>query len=69
MYVINLDLISLNVCGRGSYFQVGNEVKMNMTVEDAYQRTLETVLDWISAHVNMSKSQVYFRSFAPVHFR
>lgn len=53
----------------GSYFQVGNEVKMNMTVEDAYRRSLETVLDWISAHVNMSKSQVYFRSYAPVHFR
>ncbi|KAI3439441.1 PMR5N domain-containing protein [Psidium guajava] len=53
----------------GSYFQVGNEVKMNMTVEDAYQRSLETVLDWISGHVNMSKSQVYFRSYAPVHFR
>ncbi|OWM77911.1 protein trichome birefringence-like 11 [Punica granatum] len=53
----------------GCHFQVGPEVKMNMSVEDAYRQSIETVIDWISAHVNTSKTQVYFRSYAPVHFR
>ncbi|KAA8543223.1 hypothetical protein F0562_021282 [Nyssa sinensis] len=52
----------------GSYFQVGEEVKMEMSVESAYQRSIETLLNWIGTEVNMSKTQVFFRSYAPVHF-
>ncbi|PQQ11639.1 ribulose bisphosphate carboxylase/oxygenase activase chloroplastic [Prunus yedoensis var. nudiflora] len=32
---------------RDCYFQEGEEVKMNMTVENAYCRSIETVVDWI----------------------
>lgn len=42
---------------------------MNMSVEDAFKKSIETVVDWIGTHVNMSKTQVYFRTYAPVHFR
>uniref|UniRef100_A0A5B7CCZ4 Uncharacterized protein n=1 Tax=Davidia involucrata TaxID=16924 RepID=A0A5B7CCZ4_DAVIN len=53
----------------GCYFQEGEEVKMEMSVESAYRRSIETLLNWIGTEVNMSKTQVFFRSYAPVHFR
>jgi len=54
---------------RGSYFQEGEEVKLEMGVEDAYRKSIETVVNWIQLEVNASKTQVFFRTFAPVHFR
>lgn len=42
---------------------------MEMSIESAYRRSIETVMDWIESEVNMSKTQVFFRSYAPVHFR
>ncbi|XP_062022610.1 protein trichome birefringence-like 10 [Rosa rugosa] len=52
----------------GCYFQEGEEIKMNMTVKTAYQRSMETLLDWIDSEVNISKTYVLFRTYAPVHF-
>ncbi|XLR35329.1 hypothetical protein S83_063229, partial [Arachis hypogaea] len=52
----------------GCYFQQGMEVKMEMKVEDAYRKSMETVLNWIQDTVNLNKSQVFFRTYAPVHF-
>ncbi|KAF2284142.1 hypothetical protein GH714_019521 [Hevea brasiliensis] len=53
----------------GTYFQEGTEVKLEMRVEQAYHRSIETVFQWIQNQVNTSKTQVFFRTFAPVHFR
>ncbi|CAI0433346.1 unnamed protein product [Linum tenue] len=53
----------------GCYFQEGEEIKMDMSVEDAYRRSIETLMGWIHREVNMNKTQVYFRTYAPVHFR
>ncbi|KZV37966.1 hypothetical protein F511_28591 [Dorcoceras hygrometricum] len=53
----------------GCYFQEGSEVKMGMTVESAFRRSLETVMDWIRREVDAAKTQVFFRTYAPVHFR
>jgi len=44
-------------------------VKLEMGVEDAYRKSIETVVNWIQLEVNASKTQVFFRTFAPVHFR
>ncbi|PRQ26131.1 putative PMR5 domain, PC-Esterase [Rosa chinensis] len=52
----------------GCYFQEGEQIKMNMTVKTAYQRSMETLLDWIDSEVNISKTYVLFRTYAPVHF-
>lgn len=54
---------------RGCYFQEGAKVKMEMEVDTAYIKSLDTVLDWIHREVNTSKTQVFFRTYAPVHFR
>lgn len=54
---------------RGCYFEEGNQVKMEMSVDDAYQRSIRTLLEWVHKEVNRSKTQVIFRTYAPVHFR
>lgn len=53
----------------GCYFQVGDEVKVEMSVQSAYRRSIKTLFDWINNEVNTSRSQVIFRTYAPVHFR
>ncbi|KAL6497806.1 hypothetical protein OROHE_026956 [Orobanche hederae] len=53
----------------GCYFQEGSNVKMDMEVDCAYQKALETVVNWINREVNITKTQVFFRTYAPVHFR
>ncbi|CAL5193636.1 unnamed protein product [Lathyrus oleraceus] len=53
----------------GCYFQIGNEVNMNMSTEDAFRISVETVVDWIAREVNRNKTYVLFRTYAPVHFR
>ncbi|KAI8574552.1 hypothetical protein RHMOL_Rhmol01G0363500 [Rhododendron molle] len=53
----------------GTYFQEGEELKIKISVESAFRRAMETLVDWIYSDVNLSKTQVLFRSYAPVHFR
>ncbi|KAI8005457.1 Protein trichome birefringence-like 11 [Camellia lanceoleosa] len=53
----------------GNYFQEGAEVKTEMKIDSAYRKSLDTVVDWIHREVNTSKTQVLFRTYAPVHFR
>ncbi|XP_028795187.1 protein trichome birefringence-like 11 isoform X2 [Neltuma alba] len=53
----------------GCYFQQGSEIKWDMRVEDAFQRSIKTVLKWVQEAVNPNKTQVFFRTYAPVHFR
>lgn len=42
---------------------------MNMSTEDAFRRSVETVVDWITRELNRNKTYVLFRTYAPVHFR
>uniref|UniRef100_A0A0E0BFA7 Uncharacterized protein n=1 Tax=Oryza glumipatula TaxID=40148 RepID=A0A0E0BFA7_9ORYZ len=53
----------------GTYFQEGDAVKMDMTVGDAYKRSIQTLFGWLHNEVNSSKTHVIFRTYAPVHFR
>jgi len=42
---------------------------MRMKIEHAYRRAMKTVMKWIQEEVDANKTQVFFRTFAPVHFR
>ncbi|KAL7112866.1 hypothetical protein ACP275_04G027900 [Erythranthe tilingii] len=53
----------------GCYFQEGTDIKMDMTVENAFRRSMKTLIDWIRHEVNLSKTHLIFRAYAPVHFR
>ncbi|XP_039043027.1 protein trichome birefringence-like 10 [Hibiscus syriacus] len=54
---------------RGCYFQQGMEMNLNMDITAAFRKSIETLLDFIHGQVNTSKTQVYFRTYAPQHFR
>ncbi|KAG6529546.1 protein trichome birefringence-like 10 [Zingiber officinale] len=53
----------------GCYFQEGDQVKTKMSVENAYQRSIQTLFKWIHKEVNRNRTQVIFRTYAPSHFR
>jgi len=54
--------------GWGAYFREGDEVKLDMTVSDAYRRSIQTLFDWVRKEVNTSKTQAIFRTYSPSHF-
>ncbi|KAJ6849658.1 protein trichome birefringence-like 11 [Iris pallida] len=47
----------------------GGEVKTEVSIESAFQRSIETLFDWINKELDTSRTQVIFRTYAPVHFR
>ncbi|KAF6159363.1 hypothetical protein GIB67_032134, partial [Kingdonia uniflora] len=49
----------------GYYFQEAEDVKMNMTVESAYRKSINTMLKCTHTEVNMSNTHVFFRIYAP----
>eukprot|EP01018_Ginkgo_biloba_P029153 Gb_23719 [translate_table: standard] len=53
----------------GCYFQKGVTVNMTMDVHTAFQKSIKTLVEWIHREVNTEKTHVFFRSYAPVHFR
>ncbi|KAK4376282.1 hypothetical protein RND71_006959 [Anisodus tanguticus] len=53
----------------GCYFQQGGDVDMTMSIETAYRKSILRLVDWIGHEVNMTKTHVVFRTYAPVHFR
>lgn len=54
---------------RGCYFEEGGVVKMNMSIESAYEKSVETLLNWINKEIDTNKTQVMFRGYSPVHLR
>ncbi|KAK4492540.1 hypothetical protein RD792_003352 [Penstemon davidsonii] len=53
----------------GCYFQEGSKIKMEMSVEKAFERSTKTLMNWINREVNLSRTHLIFRTYAPVHFR
>ncbi|KAM0902159.1 hypothetical protein ACQ4PT_019484 [Festuca glaucescens] len=51
-----------------AYFREGDEVKMDMSVNDAYRRSIQTLFDWLHREVNSTKTQAIFRTYSPSHF-
>lgn len=42
---------------------------MEMDLRTAFQKSIETLVDFVSSQVDTNKTQVLFRTYAPVHFR
>ncbi|TVU37478.1 hypothetical protein EJB05_10794, partial [Eragrostis curvula] len=47
----------------------GKKLRMNMSVEDAYQRAMNTLQKWIQKEVNASKTLIVLRTYSPAHIR
>ncbi|XP_050237010.1 protein trichome birefringence-like 6 [Mercurialis annua] len=52
-----------------NYYQEGNLVHPKLDVSTAFRRALTTWASWVDRHVNPRKTQVFFRSSSPSHFR
>lgn len=52
-----------------NYYQEGNQVHPRLDVSMAFRRALMTWASWVDRHINPRKTQVFFRSSAPSHFR
>ncbi|EEF47264.1 conserved hypothetical protein [Ricinus communis] len=52
-----------------NYYQEGNQVHPKLDVSTAFRRALMTWASWVDRHINPRKTQVFFRSSAPSHFR
>ncbi|OMP05035.1 hypothetical protein COLO4_09112 [Corchorus olitorius] len=53
----------------GCYFQEGSEVKMDMDLETAFHKAIETLVHFVTNRVDPNRTQVLLRTYAPVHFR
>ncbi|KAK6260110.1 hypothetical protein SCA6_014584 [Theobroma cacao] len=54
---------------RGCYFQEGTNVNLKMDLATAFQKSIETLVDFVHSQVNTNKTQVFFRTYAPSHYR
>lgn len=73
-----LHLSSIHECGvkyyiffidRGCYFQVGNSVKLGMSIATAFRTALNTWASWVDNMINPNRTHVFFRTFEPSHWR
>ncbi|CAN6200065.1 unnamed protein product [Urochloa humidicola] len=55
--------------GLGCYFQDGKKLRVNMSVEDAYQRAMGTLQKWVHKEVNATRTLVALRTYSPAHVR
>ncbi|XP_044969518.1 protein trichome birefringence-like 10 isoform X2 [Hordeum vulgare subsp. vulgare] len=51
------------------YFQEGKRLRLDMSVEEAYQRAMDTVHEWVQKEVDGSKTLAVFRTYSPAHNR
>ncbi|KAH7387424.1 hypothetical protein KP509_16G022300 [Ceratopteris richardii] len=52
----------------GCYFQVGKHVNMSMSLSEGHKRAMQTWRKWVEAKVDLRRTQIFFRTYAPVHF-
>ncbi|KAH7282090.1 hypothetical protein KP509_35G011700 [Ceratopteris richardii] len=50
------------------YFQVGRNVNKSINVRQGFQMSMETWRRWVASNIDPLKTQVFFRTYAPVHF-
>ncbi|KQK14895.1 hypothetical protein BRADI_1g19320v3 [Brachypodium distachyon] len=51
------------------YFQDGKKLRLDMGVEAAYQRAMETLQRWVLEEVDATKTLAVFRTYSPAHNR
>ncbi|KAF8401330.1 hypothetical protein HHK36_012264 [Tetracentron sinense] len=52
-----------------NYYQEGVQVHPHLDVSTAFRKALMTWASWVDKHITPGKTQVFFRSSAPTHFR
>ncbi|KAJ3671371.1 hypothetical protein LUZ60_007450 [Juncus effusus] len=52
----------------GNYFQVGQVLNKTMDVKEAFQKSMETIISWALSSPKLAESNIFLRSYAPIHF-
>ncbi|WJX53695.1 Protein trichome berefringence-like 7 [Trifolium repens] len=52
----------------GVYFQVGNSLKLGMSIPSAYKIALQTWTSWVERKIDKKRTRVFFRTFEPSHW-
>ncbi|XP_062078400.1 protein trichome berefringence-like 7 isoform X2 [Humulus lupulus] len=52
----------------GCYFQVGNLLKLGMSIPTAYRTALDTWASWVEKTIDINRTHVFFRTFEPSHW-
>ncbi|XP_065876080.1 protein trichome berefringence-like 7 [Euphorbia lathyris] len=52
----------------GCYFQVGNSVKLGMSIPTAYKIAVDTWALWVQNTIDTNRTRVFFRTFEPYHW-
>ncbi|KAF4370455.1 hypothetical protein F8388_016192 [Cannabis sativa] len=52
----------------GCYFQVGNFLKLGMSIPTAYRTALDTWASWVEKSIDTNRTQIFFRTFEPSHW-
>ncbi|KAL0449805.1 UNVERIFIED_CONTAM: protein trichome berefringence-like 7 [Sesamum latifolium] len=55
--------------GTGCYFQVGESLKLGMSIATAFRTALQTWASWVDSNINPEKTRIFFRTFEPSHWR
>ncbi|XP_019177150.1 PREDICTED: protein trichome berefringence-like 7 [Ipomoea nil] len=55
--------------GTGCYFQVGNTIRLGMSIPMAFRTALQTWASWVDANINPNRTRVFFRTYEPSHWR
>lgn len=57
------------VWDRGCYFQVGDSLKLGMSIPIAFRTALDTWASWVETMIDKDRTLVFFRTFEPSHWR
>ncbi|KAJ9177798.1 hypothetical protein P3X46_012970 [Hevea brasiliensis] len=52
----------------GCYFQVGNALKLGMSIPAAFRMALDTWALWVQNTIDTNRTRVFFRTFEPSHW-
>ncbi|KAL0332677.1 UNVERIFIED_CONTAM: protein trichome berefringence-like 7 [Sesamum calycinum] len=55
--------------GTGCYFQVGESLKLGMSIATAFRTALQTWASWVDSTIDPEKTRIFFRTFEPSHWR
>ncbi|KAJ4825952.1 Protein trichome berefringence-like 7 [Turnera subulata] len=52
----------------GCYFQVGNSLKLGLSIPAAFRIALDTWASWVTTSVDTNRTRIFFRTFEPSHW-